>query len=77
MTFSNYNDDTRPFFESLKILNIHQLNTYLTAVFMYSYYHHKLPAFFNNFSITNDALHSHNTQSVSQICIEFYRTNYG
>ena len=34
MTFSNYNDDTKPLFQSLKILNIYQLNTYLTAVFM-------------------------------------------
>ena len=49
MTFSNYNDDTRPLFESLKILNIYHLNTYLTAVFMCSYYHDKLPAFFNNY----------------------------
>ena len=39
MTFSNYNDDTRPLFESIKILNIYQFNTYLTAVFMYSYHH--------------------------------------
>ena len=33
MTFSNYNDDTKPLFQSLKILNIYQLNTYLKAVF--------------------------------------------
>ena len=33
MTFSNYNDDTNPLFQSLKILNIYQLNTYLKAVF--------------------------------------------
>ena len=44
---------------------------------MYSYYHDKFPAFFNNFFITNDALHSHSTQSVPQIHIEFNRTNYG
>ena len=42
-----------------------------------NYYHDKLPAFFNNFFITNNALHSHNTRSVSQIHIEFNRTNYG
>ena len=77
MTFSNYNDDTNPLFQSLKILNIYQLNTYPTAVFMYSYYHDKLPAFFKNFFITNDALHSYNTRSMSQIHIEFNRTNYG
>ena len=44
---------------------------------MYSYYHGKLPLFFNNVFNTNDALHSHNTRSVSQIHIEFNRTNYG
>ena len=57
MTFSNYTEETRPLFESLEILNIFELNTYLTAVFMYSYYHDKLPAFINNFFITNDNLH--------------------
>ena len=77
MAFSNYNDDTRPLFQSLKILNIYQLITYLTVVFMYSYYHDKCPAFFNNFFITNDALHSYNTRSMSRIHIEFNRTNYG
>ena len=77
MTFSNYTEETRPLFESLEILNIFELNTYLTAVFMYSYYHDKLPAFFNNFFITNDNLHSYNTRSVRQIHIEFNRTNYG
>ena len=49
MTFSNYTEATRPLFESLEILNIFELNTYLTAVFMYSYYHDKLPAFLINF----------------------------
>ena len=77
MTFSNYTEETRPLFESLEILNIFELNTYLTAVFMYSYYHDKLPAFFNNFFITNDNLHSYNTRSVREIHIEFNRTNYG
>ena len=77
MTFSNYNEDTRPLFESLEILKSYELNTYLTAVFMCSYYHDKLPVFFNKFFITNDNLHSYNTRKVSQIHIEFNRTNYG
>ena len=31
------------------ILNIYELNTYLIALFMYSYYHSKLPTFYDNF----------------------------
>ena len=62
MTFSNYPEETIPLFESLEILNIFELNTYLTVVFMYLYYHDKLPAFFNNVFITNDNLHSYNTR---------------
>jgi len=46
VTFSNLKDDSRPLFESLKILDIYKLNTCLTALFMYSYHHNKLPTFF-------------------------------
>ena len=38
MTFSTYTEKSVPIFKSLKILNIFELNTYLIAVFMYSYH---------------------------------------
>ena len=77
VTFSNLRDDSRPLFESLKILDIYKLNTYLTALFMYSYHHNKLPTFFNNFFITIKNIHSYNVPSKSKIHLEFRRTNYG
>ena len=49
ITFANYTEKSGPLFKSLKILNIYELNNYLTAMFMYSYHHDKLPAFFDNF----------------------------
>ena len=77
ITFANYTEKSGPLFKSLKILNIFELNTYLTAVFMYSYNHDKLPAFFDNFFQTNESIHSYNTRSSSKVHIEFRRTNYG
>ena len=46
-------------------------------MFMYSYHHDELPAFFDNFFQTNETVHSCNTQSASKVHIEFRRTNYG
>ena len=77
ITFANYTEKSVPLFKSLKILKIFELNTYLTAVFMYSYNHDKLPAFFDNFFQTNESIHSYNTRSSSKVHIEFRRTNYG
>ena len=48
ITFANYTEKARPLIMSLKILNIYELNKYLTAMFMYSYHHDKLPAFLDN-----------------------------
>jgi len=54
ITFSNFRDVPRPLFELLEILDIYKLNSYLTALFMYSYHHKKLPMFFNNFFTTKE-----------------------
>ena len=61
ISFANYTEKSGPLFKSLEILNIFQLNTYLKAVFMYSYNHDKSPAFFDNFFKTNESIHSYNT----------------
>ena len=76
ITFANYTEKSGPLFKSLKILNIFELNTYLTKVFMYSWNHDKLPAFFDNFFKTNKSILSYNTRSASKVHIEFRRTNY-
>ena len=76
ITFSNYTEESRPLFKSLKILDIYELNTYLTGILMYWYYHGNLPAYFINFFVQNESIHSYNTRSAIKIHIEFKRTNY-
>ena len=66
MTFSNYTEESRPLFKSLKIIDIYELNTYLTRIFMYWYSHSNLPAYFINFFVQNESIHFHNTRSAKK-----------
>ena len=77
MLFAHYKDESRPLFLTLNILNIYELNIYLIAIFMYSFFNDKLPSYFRNYFILNEKFHSHNTRSASNIFIDFKRTNYG
>lgn len=65
MTFSNYQNKSRPLFQSLKILDTYELNIYLIALFMYSYFSNNLPKYFNNYFTLNKNIHSHDTRSES------------
>ena len=65
MTFSKYTEKSGPRFKSLKIINIFELNTYLIAVFMYSYHRSFLDPF------KNKSVHSYNTRSAANLHIEF------
>ena len=38
MTFAKFRDESKPLFLALDILNIYELNLYLIALFMYSYF---------------------------------------
>ena len=48
MTFAKYKENSKPLFLSLKILNIYELNIYLMALFMYSYFNENLPSYFKH-----------------------------
>ena len=74
MLFAHYKDESRPLFLTLNILNIYELNIYLIAIFMYSFFNDKLPSYFRNYFILNEKFHSHNTRSASNIFIDFKRT---
>ena len=50
---------------------------YFIALFMYLYFHDKLPIFFKNYFKTNNKIHTYNTRSASSIHITYKRTNYG
>ena len=65
MIFAKYNEESRPLFLQRKLLNKYQLNTYFTALFMYSYFNNNLPNYFTNYFILNKEMHSHNTRSAS------------
>lgn len=65
MTFSNYQNKSRPLFQSLKILDTYELNIYFIALFMYSYLSNNLPKYFNNYFTLNKNIHSHDTRSAS------------
>ena len=76
MIFSKYSEESRPLFLSSKIHNIHELNIYQMALFVYTYFNDNLPSYFANyFKIIN--IHCHNTRSPSNIYIDYKRTNYG
>ena len=49
MTFAKFRYDSKPIFLALDILNIYELNLYLIALFMYSYFNNNLPEYFLNY----------------------------
>ena len=77
MTFAKFRNESKPLFLVLDILNIHELNLYLIALFMYSYFNNNLLEYFLNYFRLNENIHSHDTRSASNIFIEFRRKNYG
>ena len=77
MTFAKYKEKSRPLFLSLTSLNIYELNIYLMALFMYSYFSENLPRYFSNYLKLNDTIHSHNTRTASNIFVDYKRTNDG
>ena len=77
MTFSRYQDSTTALFKQLKILDIFQLNTFLTSLFMYSQRADMLPNTFKNYFVQNKQFHQHNTRSSAKLHIRYTRTNYG
>ena len=51
MTFSSYQEKSKPLFQSLKILDRYELNKYLIALFVHSYFSNNLPKYFNKYFI--------------------------
>ena len=66
MTFAKFTEKSKPIFQSLKLMNIYELNTYLTALFMFSFLNNKLP---DDYFTNNECLHNYNTRSASNIHI--------
>ena len=75
-TFSKYTQDARPIFLSLNFLTIYDLNSYLLALFLYSYFGGQLPPSFLDYFSENNTIHSYNTRSANKVYIKYERTNY-
>ena len=56
MTFAKFRDESKPLFLALDILNIYELNLYLIALFMYSYFNNNLPEYFLNYFRLNEVM---------------------
>ena len=77
ITFKSYSEHTEMIFKNLGILNVYQINDYLTSIFMFRYFNLKnLPETFANYFATNNEVHHHNTRNTSQLHKTYNRTNY-
>ena len=77
ITFSSYTESSKPLFQKLQILNVDQINSHQTILFMFDLFNNKLPYKFNDVYVLNSQLHSYGTRQSNNIHKQFYRTNYG
>ena len=64
---------TKPFFDQLKIMTVHQLYSYYVGVFMYKLFHKKLPPIFNMFERISN-VHNHSTRQIDSFYIQYSST---
>jgi ribosomal protein S17E len=77
MPFKAYLENIEAIFKELHILDIFEINNYLTALFMFRYHHHKnLPEYFTNYFLTNNQIHQRNTRNASKLFKPNKITNY-
>ena len=77
MTFANYQDESTPLFLSLNFLNIYEINIYLIALFIYSYFRNDLPIYFKTYFKLNENVYRHTPRSSSNIFIDYRNQDYG
>ena len=58
------------------LLTIYELDSYLLALFMHSYFRGQLPPSFSDYFSENNTIHSYNTRSANKVHIKYERTNY-
>ena len=65
-TFSKFTQEMRPTFLSLNLLTIYELNSYLSALFMYSYFTEQTTPSFSDYFLKINTIHSYNTRSAKK-----------
>ena len=77
MTFKSYSDHTKPIFSNLKILNLYNINEYLTSLFVFRYFIYiALPEIFKDYFVVNKDIHNNNTRHASLLHEKCYRKYY-
>ena len=77
IAFKPYTEHTKPIFIQLEILNIEQINYFLTTLFMFRYHQlENLPELFKNYLKKNKEVHEYNTRNSSKLHKSFLKTNY-
>ena len=65
--FSKFKQETRPTFLSLIfLLTIYEFNSYLLALFTYSFVRGQLRPSFSDYFLENNTIHSYSTRSASK-----------
>ena len=55
-------DHTAPIFKEFKLLKINEIYVYSLQLILYKYHHKLLPNIFDDFFVSNSAIHHHNTR---------------
>ena len=66
---------TGPLFQTIKFLEIFNINAFFVACFMYSHHNNLLPRTFNTTFVTNRQVHTYNTRNANNYQPYFCRTN--
>jgi hypothetical protein len=77
ITFKPYSEHTETIFKNLEILNVYQINDFLTSTVHVSIVQlKKFREIFTNYFVTNNEVHHHNTRKTSKLHKSYNRTNY-
>ena len=63
ISFAGYREHSLPLFRKLNLLTLKELYMQRVGLFMFKYYHHKLPPAFLNMFQTNNSFHNYTTRS--------------
>ena len=75
MSFKEYNHSSKPLFKELNILNVYQVNYFVTGNVMYQYSKNQLPPAIMSQFKTNEEIHNYNTRSSKKLHKPKSKTN--
>ena len=75
ITFSKWDAHTSPIFKKLRILKLHEINTFQTCCFVFKSLHNLLPVKFHKLFLRNQDIHDHDTRKKQNIHVISHRIN--